>query len=468
MNAPIDYGVEFLKVPPHSLEAEQSVIGGLMMAPGSFERIEDILTADDFYRSEHRLIFAAIAKLAGDNRPYDAVTIGDTLSATGDLDRAGGFVYLVEMARLVPSAANIRAYAAAVKERANLRALIRIGGEISDSAFDADGATSAELIDEAQRKILAMGEQTADDADLIISANFGDYEAEMERRCSCNGLAGLSTGFAALDERTNGLNGGDLIILAGRPGSGKTTLAMNIAQHVGITLARPVLVFSMEMPRIQLIDRLISSFGGIPLALLRSGKVFGHWEFDSKILPTAQVVKKSNIYIDERGGLSVQQMRTTARRLHKKAPLSLIVIDYLQLARAKAENRVNEITAISQALKALAKELNIPVIALSQLSRKCEEQRRRPISSDLRDSGSIEQDADSIFLIYRDEVYDENTKLKGLAEIHCTKLRNGEPGVDFLESQLHLSRFKDKEPGYKPPADDPEPEQQRPQRGMRR
>lgn len=450
MSAPIDYDLAQLRIPPNSIEAEQSVIGGLLIGGNQFDAVADLVCADDFYQPQHRHIFAAMSKLAESDTPIDWMTVADAMTRD-ELDRIGGGIYLAEMARNTPSAANIRAYAKAVKERANLRSLIRIGGEISDSAFDADGKSSAELIDDAQRMILAMGEQTADDGDIHVSASFADYIKELERRTECDGLVGLSTGFAELDQRTNGLTGGELIILAGRPGSGKTTLAMNIAEHVGIAEGKAVLVFSMEMSRVQLIDRMVASVGEIPYALLRSGKAFGHPDFDLKILPTADRVKKSKIYIDERGALTVAQMRVAARRLHKKTPLSLIVVDYLQLARAKAENRVNEITAISQALKALAKELNVPVIALSQLSRKCEEQKRRPISSDLRDSGSIEQDADSIFLIYRDEVYNEDSQWKGKAEIHCTKLRNGQPGLDILESHLHICKFTNLSNAFTPP-----------------
>lgn len=430
-----------LKTPPYSLEAEQSVIGGLLIPGSDFDLVADLLGEDDFFHPAHRMIFASISRLAHAGKPVDITTVADSLSAE-DMDRIGGFVYLVEMAKSTPSTANLRAYAAAVKERANLRALIRIGSQIAESAYDAEGKTSVELIDEAQRLVLAVGEQAVQTGDMHVSASLGDYIDELKRRVDCDGLVGLSTGFADIDKRTNGLSPGELVVLAGRPGSGKTTLAMNIAEHVAIREGKAVLVFSMEMTRTQLIDRMVASVGKIPFALLRSGKVFGT-EFNSKVIPATHLIKNSKLYIDERGALSVQQMRTTARRLHKKNPLSLIVVDYLQLARGKGENRVNEITGISQALKALAKEINVPTIAISQLSRKCEEQKRKPISSDLRDSGSIEQDADSIFLIYRDELYNPESKDRGKAEIHCTKLRNGEPGLDWLQSDLSICRFND-------------------------
>lgn len=453
-----DYDLAMLKSPPYSLEAEQAVIGGLLIAPNSFDAVTDLITENDFFKPDHRAAFAAIAYLADAGQPHDIVTVCDMLSAAGKLDQAGGFAYLADVAKNTPSAANIRAYANAVRERAALRNLIIASQEIADAAYEPGERTANELVDEAQRRILEIGERGDAEADLHVTSALKDYVAELDRRYNCDGLAGLSTGFRDLDARTNGLSPSDLVILAGRPGSGKTTLAMNIAEHVAIIESKPVLVFSMEMSRVQLLDRMVASVGKIPFSLLRSGKVFNHNEYKPVI--AASRIKQAPLYIDDRGGLSIAQMRSTARRQHKKTPLSLIVVDYLQLARAKAENRVNEITVISQGLKAIAKEIGCPVIALSQLSRKCEEQKRRPISSDLRDSGSIEQDADSIFLIYRDEVYNEETNLKGVAEIHCTKLRNGEPGMDFLKSNLAMCKFENHEPGYRPP----EPEQEQPRR----
>ena len=438
-----------LKTPPYSLEAEQSVIGGLLIPGSDLDSVADLVDENDFYHPAHRIIFRRMAELVNAGKPIDITTMADSLSP-GEMDRIGGFIYFAEMARSTPSTANIRAYAAAVKERSSLRALIRAGGEIAELAYEAAGRSSLDLIDEAQRLVLAIGDRADESTETHVSASFRDYIAELERRAACDGLAGLSTGFADLDRRTNGLMGGDLIILAGRPSMGKTALAMNIAEHTAIDQGKGVLVFSMEMSRVQLIDRMVASVGKIPFSLLRSGEVFGT-EYNHLINPAAGRIKNSKLYIDERGALTVQQMRSAARRLHKKTPLSLIIVDYLQLARAKAENRVNEITAVSQGLKALAKELNVPVIALSQLSRKCEEAKRRPISSDLRDSGSIEQDADAIFLMYRDEFYNENSIHKGMAEIHCTKLRNGEPGMDWLQSNLGMCRFQNLADPYQPP-----------------
>jgi len=437
-----------LRTPPHSLEAEQSVIGGLLIPGSDLDSVSDLVGENDFYHPAHRIIFRRMVDLANAGKPIDITTTAGSLSAD-EMERIGGFIYLADIARSTPSTANIRAYAAAVKERSSLRALIRAGGEIAELAYDAGGRTSIDLIDEAQRLVLAIDDRNEETTDTHVSASFRDYVAELERRAACDGLAGLSTGFPDLDKRTNGLMGGDLIILAGRPSMGKTALAMNIAEHAAINEGKGVLVFSMEMSRVQLIDRMVASVGKIPFSLLRSGEVFGS-DYNHLITPTASRIKSSKLYIDERGALTVQQMRSAARRLHKKQPLSLIVVDYLQLARAKAENRVNEITAVSQGLKALAKELNVPVIALSQLSRKCEEQKRRPISSDLRDSGSIEQDADAIFLMYRDEFYNEDSRDKGMAEIHCTKLRNGDPGIDWLQSNLAMCRFQNLAAPYQP------------------
>lgn len=442
------FDVSILKTPPSSIEAEQSVIGGLLIG-GDFDAIADIVSDADFFHPQHRWIFGRMAQLSAAGTPIDLITVADSMSAE-EMDRIGGFAYMAEIAKNTPSTANLRAYAAAVKDKSNRRALIMVGGEITELGFEEGDQTSADLIDDAQRRVMELGDKGDVSTDLHVESVLRHYIEEVDRRSQCEGLAGLATGFADIDARTNGFSPADLVIIAGRPASGKTTLAMNIVEHAAIIEKKAVLVFSMEMSRLQLMDRMVASVGKIPFSLLRSGKIFNS-EHEYKFIPAASRIKSAPIYIDDRGALTVQQMRTTARRLHKKTPLSLIVVDYLQLARAKGENRVNEITAISQGLKALAKELAIPVIALSQLSRKCEEQKRKPISSDLRDSGSIEQDADSIFLIYRDEVYNpDNQETKGLAEIICTKLRNGEPGSDYLQSDLAMCKFQNRELRYTP------------------
>lgn len=442
MNAPIDYEVEFLKVPPFSLESEQSVLGGLMVAAGSFERVEDILTSDDFFRLEHRLIFASIAKLAGDNQPYDFVTVDGVLNASCDYARAGGFAYLAEMARLVPSASNIRAYANAVKERSNLRALIRIGGDISDSVFNADGRKSIDLIEQAQISVMSLGESIAFD-DITTNQALRDVVCQIDELYNSESdITGLKTGLCDIDKRTCGLQPSDLIVIAGRPSMGKTAFSMNIVENVVLNGGR-VLVFSMEMSRAQLLKRCIASIGKIHLKKVMTGKLDDE---DWPRLSTAvSRIKDRGLIIDDRAALSIIQMRSAARKLHKQAPLSLVVVDYIQLATSKADSREQEVSAITRGLKSLAKELNIPVIALSQLNRKVEDRGiadRRPRNSDLRDSGGIEQDADLIGMLYRDEVYrPEDTERKGIAEIEWTKFRNGEIGTDFLACNLHMARF---------------------------
>ena len=455
MNAPDYYDdLAVLRTPPSSMLAEQSVIGGLLVG-GDFDAVADIVSERDFYYPQNKIIFARMAQLSAAGTPIDSTTVADSMTAE-DLDRVGGFIYIAEMALKTPGTANLRAYAQAVKEKSDRRALVVIGGEVSELAYTDDERSAEDLIDDAQRRIMDLGDKGDESTDLHVFAAMREYLDELERRSESKGLAGLSTGFNAIDSRTNGLSPADLVVLAGRPGSGKTTLAMNIAEHVAIAGGKNVLVFSMEMSRLQLLDRMTSSVGNIPFSLLRSGSVFQS-EYSSALSPAVNRIKQSSLYIDDRGALTVQQMRTTARRMNKKNPLSLIVVDYLQLAKAKGENRVNEITAISQGLKALAKEIGVPVIALSQLSRKCEEQKRKPISSDLRDSGSIEQDADMIFLIYRDDLYNpDNQYTKGLAEIICTKLRNGEPGSDYLQSNLAMCKFLNHTDGYVPPAPEPE------------
>lgn len=440
MNYPDD--IAQLRVPPHSLEAEQALIGGLLVPGSDLDSIADLVSEGDFYSAAHRIIYACIAKLAAAGKPVDIATVADSMTAE-EMEQIGGFIYLVEMARSTPSTANLKAYAAAVKERASLRELITTGFAIGEMGFSSEGRSASELVDQAQTAVMALGERTAEAVDLHIAKPLRALADEWQRRYDHEGLIGVSTGFKALDARTNGLMAGDLIVLAARPSMGKTCLAMNIAEHVAVEQGKAVLVFSMEMTTSQILDRLSASLGRIPFDLIRTGRVFGG-AYDSKLMPAASRLKNSPLYIDDRAALSVQQMRTTARRLHKKVPLSLIVVDYLQLAKAKAESRVHEVTAISQGLKALAKDLHVPVIALSQLSRAVDGRTsKRPINSDLRDSGAIEQDADVIMFIYRDEVYDEDSPDKGIAEIICTKQRNGPTGTDRLATNLAMMRFDD-------------------------
>lgn len=463
--AEYDAGIAALKTPPHSVEAEQSVIGGLLIAPNAFDAVSDLIAEPDFFRPEHRAAFAAIAHLAEAGQPHDAVTVCDMLSATGQLDRAGGFAYLVELAKNTPSAANIRAYASAVRERATLRNLITAGQAIADSAYDPAGRTAAELIDEAQAAVIALGDTGSAEPDLHCAGRMKNLIAEWERRAACDGLVGLSTGFEALDRRTNGLGAGNLIILAARPSMGKTSLAMNIAEHTAVVENKPVLVFSMEMTGEELLDRMASAVGKIPYELIRTGRIFGDAEHESKIIPAVGRIKSAPLYIDDRAGLTIAQMRNAARRLHRQHPLALIVVDYLQLAvgktRSKTDSREQEISSISRGLKALAKELKCPVIALSQLNRNVENRtNKRPVNSDLRDSGAIEQDADVIWFIYRDEVYNEDSPDKGIAEILCTKQRNGALGVDRLATNLAQCRFENLAPGWQPREHTPAPRKQ--------
>jgi len=447
-----------LKTPPYSLEAEQAVLGGLLIDPGAWDRLDGIVAAEDFYRPEHRRIFEVMASLGQDGSPIDPITVADALSHAGQLEQAGGFGYIAELAAKTPGAANVRAYAQAVRERAQLRSLIMAGTEIADSGYNADGRAVADLIDAAQQRVMALGAQSQDGGDLHCSSRFASLIAEWERRSECDGLVGLSTGFEALDRRTNGLGDGNLVILAARPSMGKTALAMNIAEHVAVVEKKPVLVFSMEMSTEELLDRVAASLGRIPYEMIRTGKVFEHSEYSVKVMPTVARLKAAPLYIDDRSSLTVQQMRTTARKIHAKTPVRLVIVDYLQLAGVAARGRNNdtreqEVSGIARGLKSLAKELGCPVIALSQLNRNVEQRpNKRPVNSDLRDSGAIEQDADVIMFIYRDEVYNEDSPEKGITEIITRKLRNGQPGTDRIASNLAMCRFDNLAHDYQPPA----------------
>lgn len=443
------YDLANLKTPPHSLEAEQAVLGGLMISNRAWPAVSELLNDQDFYRPGHRLAFQAIARLLDDSKPVDAIILAEELDRAGDLDECGGFGYLIDLQSNTPSASNIRSYAQAVRERSVLRSLIATGQAIADSGFDPEGAPVSDLIDRAQAQVMALGEQSDADEITTNAALRAVVDQIDERFNSKTEITGLPTGYQAIDQRTRGLQKSDLIILAGRPATGKTTMAMNIVEHVAVDRREPVLVFSMEMSRTQLLERMVASTGRLPLRAIQTGQLEeSHWP-----MLTAGVsrLKDVPLTIDDRAGLSVQQMRSAARSQHHRNGLALIVVDYLQLATARSDSRNEEISVISRGLKALAKELNVPIIALSQLSRKVEERpNKRPRNSDLRDSGSIEQDADIVVMMYRDEVYNPDTADKGVAEIIFTKFRNGQIGTDYLASRLDIGRFDSQPPGFRP------------------
>lgn len=448
---PFDYdALDHLKTPPHSIASEQSVIGGLLIG-ADFDSVAELVSAEDFYRTEHQLIFSAIAKIAESGNPVDLVTVADSLSATGELDRAGGFVALAELQRDTPSASNVRAYAAAVRERAMLRGLIRAGQQIADSAYEPDGRKAADIVDEAQTAILAIGETCSEETASQINSTLKQVVDKIDDLFNSDqALTGIATGFEEIDKRLCGLQPADLVIIAGRPSMGKSSISMNIVEH-GVLAGDPWLVFSMEMPKAALLQRMVASVGRLAFDKVRTGKLEdGDWP---KLSAAVSRIKDAPLFIDDRAALSIQQMRRTAKKLHKKVGLKGIMVDYLQLAKAKAESRVMEVTIISQGLKALAKELGIPIIALSQLNRGCDSRpNKRPVLSDLRDAGAIEQDADVVMFIYRDEVYNDQSPDKGMAEIITAKQRNGPTGTDRLATNLHISRFDNLARGWQPAA----------------
>jgi replicative DNA helicase len=423
-----------VRVPPHSVEAEQAVLGGLMLDNSTWDTVADRLKAEDFYRRDHQLIFAAIAELAGRSEPSDAVTLAEFLERRSQGSETGGLVYLATLARDTPSAANIRAYADIVRERAQLRGLIRVGGEIAGSVFENDGRPVNELVDEAERRVFEIAEVSRKGSGFVaLRDDLGSLVDRLDMLHSSAGkLTGISTGFDKLDEMTGGLQAGDLIVVAGRPSMGKTTFAINIAENAAFGMKVKVAIFSMEMSREQLAFRMISSLGRVDQSRLRRGP---YQDDDWKRITSALgQMRDAPIFIDDGAALSPTEVRARARRLKREHGLGLIVIDYLQLMQVtgNTENRATEISEISRSLKALAKELSVPVIALSQLNRSVEQRPdKRPVMSDLRESGAIEQDADLIMMIYRDEVYNPDSTKKGTADIIIAKQRNGPVG-DFL------------------------------------
>jgi replicative DNA helicase len=441
--------IDEIRVPPHSVEAEQAVLGGLMLDNRAWDAIADRLLAEDFYRRDHQLLFEAIADMASRGEPFDAVTLSERLERNGLVDETGGLVYLAGLVRDTPSAANIRAYADAVRERSTLRQLIHVGGEIASSAYEPAGREAGEILDEAERRVFQIAESRNKTGSgfVPLREELGKVIDRLDMLHQNSGsITGISTGFTRLDEMTAGLQRGDLIVIAGRPSMGKTTFALNIAENAAFGGSKAKIgVFSMEMSREQLAFRMISSLGRVDQGHLRTGN-FGDEEW-SRINTAIHMMKNAPIYIDDTGALTPTEVRARARRLKREHGLDLIVLDYLQLMQVAGnkENRATEISEISRSLKALAKELAVPVIALSQLNRSVEQRTdKKPVMSDLRESGAIEQDADVIMMIYREEVYDPNTPRKGVADIIIAKQRNGPIGdipLTFLGKYTKFENF---------------------------
>lgn len=436
-----------LRIPPHSIEAEQSVIGGLMLDNDVWDQVADVILPSDFYRQDHRLIFDAIAKLADESSPFDVITLAEYLKKFDELDNAGGLAYLTALAKNTPSAANIKAYASIVRERSVLRQMIHVGTEISNSAYNTEGRSTSEILDVAEQSVFKIAEQTMRGrAGLTNIKKFlTDAVDRIDTLFTQEGtVTGIPTGYTDFDEKTSGLQKSDLVIIAGRPSMGKTTFAMNIAEHAAIKAKAPVAVFSMEMPGEQLALRLMSSLGRIDAHKIRTGQLEDEdWP---RITSSVSMLSEAPIFIDDTPALSPNELRARCRRLAREhGDLGLIVIDYLQLMQVPGmrDNRTGEISEISRSLKALAKELNVPVIALSQLNRSLEQRpNKRPVMSDLRESGAIEQDADIIIFIYRDEVYNKETEDKGTAEIIIGKQRNGPIGTVRLAFLGQYTRFE--------------------------
>lgn len=445
-----DQQVSSIRTPPHSIDAEQSVIGGLLIDNNAWDKIADVVFEADFYREDHRVIYRHIAKLIDGGRPADAVTVAESLDNTNQLSYIGGLTYLASLAQNVPSAANIKRYGQIVRERSIMRQLAGVGTDIADLAYNPAGRESHELLDEAERRVFEIAEQSARGKQGFLDMpgllkQVVDRIDELYSSTNTDGITGVPTGFTDLDSRTSGLQPGDLIIVAGRPSMGKTAFSVNIAESVGIASGLPVAIFSMEMGGAQLVMRMIGSVGRLDQHKIKTGKLEDDdW---SKLTYAVGKLSEAPIYIDESAGLTVFELRARARRLARQfgGQLGLIVVDYIQLmsGSGRDQNRATEVGEISRSLKGLAKELKVPVIALSQLSRSVESRpNKRPMMSDLRESGAIEQDADLIMFLYRDEYYNPDSPDKGLAEVIISKHRNGPTGVAKLTFLGHYSRFE--------------------------
>ncbi|ENM3922254.1 replicative DNA helicase [Vibrio cholerae] len=443
-----DAQVDAIKIPPHSLEAEQSVIGGLLLDNERWDTVSEHVMTQDFYSRPHRLIFDGVKSILEAGKPLDLITLSEYLEQREQLEDVGGFAYLADLAKNTPSAANINAYAEIVAERALVRNLIGVANEIADAGYDPQGRNAEDLLDLAESKVFAIAEARTSEnegpknVDSILERTL--ERIELLYKTPQDGVTGVNTGFTDLNKKTAGLQGSDLIIVAARPSMGKTTFAMNLCENAAMEQDKPVLIFSLEMPAEQIMMRMLASLSRVDQTKIRTGQLDDEdW---ARISSTMGILmEKKNMYIDDSSGLTPTEVRSRARRIAREhGGLSLIMVDYLQLMRVPAltDNRTLEIAEISRSLKALAKELNVPVVALSQLNRSLEQRAdKRPVNSDLRESGSIEQDADLIMFIYRDEVYHPDSPLKGTAEIIIGKQRNGPIGSVRLTFQGNYSRF---------------------------
>jgi replicative DNA helicase len=443
-----DYQVEAIKTPPHSLEAEQSVLGGLLLDNERWDTVAERVVSSDFYSRPHRLIFDGIKTILESGKPLDLITLSEFLELREQLEDVGGFAYLADLAKNTPSAANINAYADIVSERALVRNLIGVANEIADAGYDPQGRSSEDLLDLAESKVFAIAEARTTEnegpqtVDSILERTLERIETLY--KSPQDGVTGVNTGFSDLNKKTAGLQGSDLIIVAARPSMGKTTFAMNLCENAAMEQSKPVLIFSLEMPAEQLMMRMLASLSRVDQTRIRTGQLDDEdWARISSSMGI--LMEKKNMFIDDSSGLTPTELRSRARRVARDhGGLSMIMVDYLQLMRvpAMSDNRTLEIAEISRSLKALAKELNVPVVALSQLNRSLEQRAdKRPVNSDLRESGSIEQDADLIMFIYRDEVYHPDSSMKGTAEIILGKQRNGPIGSVRLTFQGQYSRF---------------------------
>jgi replicative DNA helicase len=445
-----DPQVEAARMPPQAVEAEQSVLGGLLLDNTAWDRVADVVTGADFYRADHRTLFQHIGDLIENGKPADAVTVAESLERSGKLADTGGNAYLGALAANTPSAANIRRYAEIVRERAIMRSLVTVGTEIADAAFNPMGKTAAQMLDEAEGRVFEIAEAGARGRNGFVSID--DLAAKVVTRMdelyhsdNPSDITGIPTGYTDLDRMTSGLQPSDLIIVAGRPSMGKTAFALNVAEYVAIDFGLPVAVFSMEMSGEQVAMRLLGSLARVSQHKIRTGRVEeDDW---TRVTKGLERLQNASIFIDDSGALNPLELRARARRLYRSCgKLGLIVVDYLQLmsaSRADSENRATELSEISRSLKALAKELAVPIVALSQLNRSVESRTdRRPMMSDLRESGAIEQDADLIMFIYRDEVYHPESPDKGRAEIIIGKQRNGPIGMKKLTFIGEFTRFE--------------------------